>query len=123
MEDLLNTYKVDVFLNGHTHNSERTLPVRHNTPFPSADNVTFHNPPAPIYITAGSPGDIEVMGTEFLRKPDWSATQIPAWDKAHKVPYHRAGYGLIDIQGTRLHYRLVSSLTGEALDEMILIKS
>eukprot|EP00756_Hemistasia_phaeocysticola_P043896 Hpha_TRINITY_DN17478_c0_g1::TRINITY_DN17478_c0_g1_i1::g.85822::m.85822 len=61
LESLLLNYNVDLFLSGHEHSYERTLPVRNFTVPPSAQGKTgpgqvFVSPGAPVHLMVGTGG-------------------------------------------------------------------
>jgi predicted MPP superfamily phosphohydrolase len=61
IEDLLYDYQVDLYIDGHVHNYQRTTAVYNNTPLETTSDVEFGyiDPKAPIYITTGGPGSDE----------------------------------------------------------------
>lgn len=61
LESLLYNNAVDLYINGHVHNYQRTTPVYNGTALETASDVEFLylNPKAPIYITTGGAGTNE----------------------------------------------------------------
>eukprot|EP00359_Climacostomum_virens_P000879 CAMPEP_0204896924 /NCGR_PEP_ID=MMETSP1397-20131031/449_1 /ASSEMBLY_ACC=CAM_ASM_000891 /TAXON_ID=49980 /ORGANISM="Climacostomum Climacostomum virens, Strain Stock W-24" /LENGTH=360 /DNA_ID=CAMNT_0052064609 /DNA_START=49 /DNA_END=1128 /DNA_ORIENTATION=+ len=61
IEGLLYQNNVDLFIDGHVHNYQRTTAVYNGTSAESASDVEYAyvNPKAPIYITTGGPGNDE----------------------------------------------------------------
>jgi hypothetical protein len=60
LEDVLYNHKVDLFIDGHVHNYQRTTAVYNGTSMESSDvEHIYLNPKAPIYITTGGVGNNE----------------------------------------------------------------
>ncbi|HEY6950065.1 MAG TPA: metallophosphoesterase [Nitrososphaeraceae archaeon] len=59
---LFDTYGVDLVLQAHNHNYQRTYPITFNNPSPSYPTISdkqkynFSNPKAPIFVTVGTAG-------------------------------------------------------------------
>ena len=106
LEPYIKAAGVDLFLTGHQHQYERTLPVFNGTVYakPGA-NSSFVAPGAPIYVVQGTSGAF-VSG-------DWMEPQ-PAWSGFRQgVSY---GYGKLRISGSsKLTYDWVS-IDGTVLD-------
>ena len=64
MEDLLYEWGVDIVLNGHVHNYERTHPVYRGS---------LEDPCAPVYAVIGDGGNHEGAELEWYPQPEWSA--------------------------------------------------
>ena len=58
LEPLFHEFKVDLYVNGHVHNYQRTSPVYQGIPVTLGDaySSTYINPSAPVYVTTGGPG-------------------------------------------------------------------
>ena len=108
LEPLYLQYGVDLVLNGHEHNYERTHPVANDVPS-STDPSSYGNPGAPIYIVEGRGGEgLYSTGNSF----PWSAARF---DQAN-------GYTRIDIEGDVLTSTAFRIDTGQAIDSFSLIK-
>mmetsp|Transcript_32677 Transcript_32677/g.56807 ORF Transcript_32677/g.56807 Transcript_32677/m.56807 type:complete len:407 (+) Transcript_32677:139-1359(+) len=61
LENMLYENGVDLYINGHVHNYQRTTAVYNNTPIETPSDVekAYLNPDATIYITTGGPGNDE----------------------------------------------------------------
>ena len=68
MEDLLFKYGVDLFVNGHEHDYERSWPVYNGT----SDQSNI-DPKGTIYIVSGSAGSVELHEPFTRPQPEWSA--------------------------------------------------
>merc|ERR1712117_732266 len=91
---LMEKYNVDLYLNGHTHNYERTYPVAKNKRDEAAEFHLYKNPKHPVYVTAGGPGDIEILGDRFIGgPPPWSAIQLPTENPQSPASDSRVGFG------------------------------
>jgi len=72
LESILQTGKIDLVLNGHVHDYERFAPMNKGVPdYSSASNGnhTFTHPKYPIYISCGSPGNNEGLGSKSSMQP------------------------------------------------------
>mmetsp|Transcript_36729 Transcript_36729/g.77972 ORF Transcript_36729/g.77972 Transcript_36729/m.77972 type:complete len:362 (+) Transcript_36729:3-1088(+) len=94
LEPLLFKYGVDIFMNGHEHNYERSFPLYQN----KSDRSTV-NPKATIYAVSGAAGSRE-MHEPFTRKqPSWSAFRSNTF-----------GYTVLTVCNyTHLHWQQVST--------------
>jgi len=125
LEPLMVKYGVDLYLTGHTHNYERTLPVMKNVPTNTYSNNVYVNPSAPVHIQSGSPGDTEIMSPRgFIHPaPAWSMKRIQSWDKLYEVPYARAGFGYLNFfNSTTLRFQFIESSDAKVLDEFWIVK-
>lgn len=68
MEEVLFKYGVDLFINGHEHDYERSWPVYNDTSDQS--NV---NPKGTIYVVTGAAGSSELHEPFTREQPEWSA--------------------------------------------------
>jgi len=112
LEPYIKQYGVDLFLTGHEHQYERTLPVFNGTVFSTGGgNATFISPGAPIYVVQGTSGAF-VSGDWEEPQPSWSAFR-------EGVSY---GYGKMRVQGgSRLTYQWIS-IEGKVLDAFTILK-
>ena len=68
LEQTLFEHGVDLFVNGHEHNYERTYPV-----FKSKSDRSNVNPKATIYVVSGAAGSQEMHEPFTKPQPEWSA--------------------------------------------------
>ena len=68
LEQTLFDYGVDLFVNGHEHNYERTYPV-----FKSKSDRSNVNPKATLYVVSGAAGSQEMHEPFTKPQPEWSA--------------------------------------------------
>ena len=68
LEGILFEHGVDLFVNGHEHNYERTYPV-----FESKSDRSNVNPKATIYVVSGAAGSQEMHEPFTKPQPEWSA--------------------------------------------------
>jgi hypothetical protein len=101
-EPLFKKYKVDLVLQGHEHEYERTHAIYNGTiiTMPSGpDNATYVNPGAPIYVVQGASG--------AMQEESW-LSPIPAWSAVHMQNVY--GYGRMAITGgTSLNYTFIDT--------------
>ncbi|CAG9313231.1 unnamed protein product [Blepharisma stoltei] len=78
LETLFYDYNVDLYVNGHVHNYERTTPVYKGNKMKSGGSGnTYIDPLATIYVTTGGPGsDSSNSDVATKNAPNWLA----AWD-------------------------------------------
>jgi acid phosphatase type 7 len=69
IEGLVNKYHVDVVLQAHKHNYERSYPVYKSVP----TQMDYEDPEAPMYYVVGTAG--RGKNDDFLSPPEWSAHQ------------------------------------------------
>lgn len=115
LEDIIFEAGVDLFIQAHVHNYERTSPVYKNTTISSEqDGENFHvNPNAPIYITDGSAGSKYGHNDPAPERPaEWSRHVIDEF-----------GYGRLCVSnGTHLYYEQFSSISFQVVDFVWIIK-
>ncbi|EGC29313.1 hypothetical protein DICPUDRAFT_93173 [Dictyostelium purpureum] len=70
--ELFQTYNVDLYLAGHSHAAELTLPTYKQTPIGS-----FENPGATIHLTLGAAGNQEGLDYNYVEPaPLWSSFRV-----------------------------------------------
>ncbi|KAK5576321.1 hypothetical protein RB653_007462 [Dictyostelium firmibasis] len=80
--ELFQNYNVDIYLAGHTHAYERTVPVYQQSPIGSYDY-----PGGTVHFTIGTPGNQEGLDHNWiLPAPSWSASR-----------YGELGYGQLNV--------------------------
>ncbi|KAF4315244.1 hypothetical protein JM18_004992 [Phytophthora kernoviae] len=115
-ESLLIKYKVDVVLMGHEHYYERQVPIANNTAVMdgvSADNKTYVNPQAPVYILTGAAGNIEGIDPAPENSAPWNA----AFD------YTNFGFSTLEANRTMLSWKFIKSSDESVLDEFVMWKT
>lgn len=76
-EDLLYSYRVDLYVNGHIHNYQRTAPVyrsKTNYNFEREILLDYSNPKATLYVTDGGAGPDDGNIKINWDAPKWFAT-------------------------------------------------
>jgi hypothetical protein len=74
LESWFKQYKVDLFVNGHVHNYQRTAPVYQGQITSAFDDYssTYINPASTIYVTTGGPGsDGSNSKVDWTNAPNW----------------------------------------------------
>ncbi|KAN0022032.1 hypothetical protein ACTFIU_004186 [Dictyostelium citrinum] len=108
LENLLYKYNVDMFISGHTHSSERTLPTYNGQPM-----GTYSNPKATIHITVGTGGNSE--GNQHHWYPQ------PVWSSGYRISDN--GFGLMNfINSTTLSWQFVANINNTIIDEIFITK-
>ncbi|KAM9991383.1 hypothetical protein ACTFIZ_004790 [Dictyostelium cf. discoideum] len=70
--ELFQNYNVDIYLAGHTHAYERTVPVYQQSPI-----GTYEYPGGTVHFTIGTPGNQEGLDHNWiLPAPSWSASRF-----------------------------------------------
>jgi len=120
IEDIINQYKVDLYVSGHVHAYERMLPIKQGrvAPFqqPLGDTNFKYivNPQAPVFVVQGMAGhegddeDGKVYGMKSF---------------SVKVDTQYSFIALHSLNSTHLHVENINSGHGKATDEFYLIKS
>jgi hypothetical protein len=88
-ETLFNTYGVDIYVNGHSHLYDRTLPIYNNVIDPNG----YNNPNAPMYLTNGAGGHFAGLDTPSAIMPytvynqalDYAWTTLEFLNSTHMV--------------------------------------
>ncbi|GAB9476419.1 Calcineurin-like phosphoesterase [Globisporangium polare] len=115
-EELFIKYGVDVVVAGHEHAYERNFPIARSTPIRtgvSADNNTYVNPKAPVYITTGAAGNVE----NHASKPKTSVL----WNAASD--YSNWGVSMLSVTRVSLEFKFVASANQAVLDRFIITKN
>eukprot|EP01130_Rhizamoeba_saxonica_P001709 TRINITY_DN11571_c0_g1_i1.p1 TRINITY_DN11571_c0_g1~~TRINITY_DN11571_c0_g1_i1.p1 ORF type:complete len:511 (-),score=111.60 TRINITY_DN11571_c0_g1_i1:53-1444(-) len=106
LEHILIKYNVDLVIQGHKHDYERTWPVNSANPIKSYDNPKY-----PTYVVSGCGGNREGTTSFPSQRPDWSAVAIKDW-----------GYGLITIgNNTHMDWKFYTSSNNELRDQFTLV--
>jgi len=109
LEPLLYKYKVDLVVQAHNHDYERSLPVYQGVP----TSTNYDNPTAPVYVVSGAAGNKEGLRTDF-------DTTLPPYTVTYLETY---GLGFFQTVGaTELHWQFVSQ-KGEVLDHFEIKRS
>jgi hypothetical protein len=88
-ETVFNTYGVDLYVNGHSHLYDRTLPIYNNVIDPNG----YNNPSAPMYLTNGAGGHFAGLDTPSAIMPytvynqalDYAWTTLEFLNSTHMV--------------------------------------
>jgi len=114
LEDLFYSAGVDLYINGHLHDYQRTTPVYRGDPINTPLDIEFGygNAEAPIYVTTGGPGNDE---------PQVKITPDADWYGAGTDEY---AYGRIRVyNNTHLYWEQWLSETEVLADSFWVIKS
>ncbi|XP_041376911.1 acid phosphatase type 7-like isoform X2 [Gigantopelta aegis] len=110
LEDLLYEQKVDVYMSGHNHQYERSLPVYRQR----AVQEDYKNPKAPVYIVNGGAGNPDFNDPTFEPRIPWRGSDEPTFD---------TGYLLFQPTSTQLRFQYMASRSNEVLDRFTITKS
>mmetsp|Transcript_18328 Transcript_18328/g.70799 ORF Transcript_18328/g.70799 Transcript_18328/m.70799 type:complete len:531 (+) Transcript_18328:49-1641(+) len=108
IEDLINEYGVDLVVQAHVHDYERTLPVYNGT----VTNTNYDNPSAPTYVVAGTGGNREGTTGDYPADP-------PAWSQFYST---KLGFGHITLTANSLHWQYYDTYDGQYIDEFTITK-
>lgn len=110
-EPFLKEFNVDLFLAGHVHVYERTLPVYDNVVYNDyEDRSVYVNPSAPVHVTIGTAGAAIVDLWEI--EPDWLAFRQRSY-----------GFGYMDVHNaTALTMHFVCNAASGISDTFTIIK-
>lgn len=115
-EPLFAKYGVHVYLAGHQHGYERTVPVRDSKP--AAGGTT--------YIVAAIPGGGCGITADWpTPRPSWNAARFPEtspWLDSHDITAEKAdlGYGILEVNETALAWRMVLAESGKVVDRVVM---
>jgi len=106
VEDMFMKYNVDLVINAHVHDYERTAPVWRGTVFPAGK--------APVYIVNGIAGNREGL-------QGWGKGPFPSWSL---VRIQEFGYCELNFWNqTHLEWQMIADKDGSILDDMWLVKT
>lgn len=106
LENMIHSNKVDMVIQAHLHNYERTLPVYKHVP-----ELNYKSPRAPVYTVVGTGGNREGTGGFTSRKPEWSVTRLASW-----------GHTVMEANSTTLEWTFYDVTGSTVLDHFILEK-
>ena len=116
LESWFKQYKVDLYVNGHVHNYQRTAPVYQGRVTSGYDSYasTYINPQSTVYVTTGGPGS---DGTNS--KVDW--TDAPDWLVTGEEDY---SFSLMNVfNSTHLFWQQLKSKNNALTDSFWIIKT
>ncbi|HEY6536546.1 MAG TPA: metallophosphoesterase [Candidatus Nitrosocosmicus sp.] len=112
-QPLFDQYQVDFVLHGHSHNMQRTLPIKYggldNDPVITASGLDFSQDHGQIYIVSGAGGVELSKFTEPINK--WTSFAY----------YEEYGYNILVIQGKKTDV-FAKSNDGKVLDQFTVTK-
>ncbi|EGG17548.1 hypothetical protein DFA_08544 [Cavenderia fasciculata] len=108
IEKLLYQYNVDVYISGHSHVYERSLPV-----FDKTIKGTYEDPKATVHIVVGTGGAQEAILSNWLPQPHWSSG----------VRISSAGYGMLSVlDNNQLNFEFYGDYNNTAMDSFFMNK-
>ena len=116
LEALFKQYKVDLYVNGHVHNYQRTSPVYQGNVAVGGGLLgsTYVNPAATVYVTTGGPG-----ADDTNSKIDW--TNAPEWLVAGEEDY---SFSVVNVfNTTHLYWQQLKSKNNVLTDSFWIIKT
>lgn len=113
LEDVLNQYGVDVYINGHNHQYERTFPVYHE----KAIQHNYLDPKAPVYIVNGAAGNIHPNDPSYL------PSALVPWRAAHGTGFETSWLQLHVYNATVLTFESILSSNSSVLDSFSIRRS
>ena len=124
---LFDKYDVDLVLQGHNHNYQRSYPIEYKTTnvlsnsktkttppiITDTNNTNYNNPKGPIFVTVGTGGEYE-RGYKLIGKAPYIASQ-------------HVGYGILDVDvinnGKTLDSKFYEDVDGIVKDQFTITKS
>ena len=114
LESLFYQFKVDLYVNGHIHNYQRTCPVYQGKVMNTATGNTYINPKATIYVTTGSAGtDSTNTNINLTNPPEWLITGDDSYSFSSLNVYN----------ATHLHWQQIKSKNNNIIDDFWIIKN
>ncbi|KAJ9438731.1 Purple acid phosphatase 23 [Diplonema papillatum] len=130
LEELLLEYHVDLFLAGHEHAYERTLPINNLVPTvarpptrkPAGTTDRYINPTAPIHIMAGSGGGSPDSDWRDYSAFNWTVVRSDDFENLSDRPY---GFLVFTMSGdrTKLSGAYVNVVKNHTYDRFEIVKS
>ncbi|GAM24220.1 hypothetical protein SAMD00019534_073950, partial [Acytostelium subglobosum LB1] len=109
MEDILYTYNVDIYLSGHVHSYERTLPISKNVTM-----GTYAAPRATIHCVIGMGGNPGGEVAAF-------STPAPEWSTGPRI--NDTGYSTMTFaNATHLHWKFFDNANNSLVDSVWIVK-
>eukprot|EP01090_Pellita_catalonica_P014122 TRINITY_DN3520_c0_g1_i1.p1 TRINITY_DN3520_c0_g1~~TRINITY_DN3520_c0_g1_i1.p1 ORF type:complete len:286 (+),score=41.25 TRINITY_DN3520_c0_g1_i1:593-1450(+) len=105
-EPLFHKYKVDLVMQAHVHNYERSYPVYQG----KVTSKSYDNPSAPVYVVNGAAGCREGLAS-FSPPPPFSAVQLKMF-----------GFAELEITPQSLHYSFIADSAGKVADSFTITK-
>lgn len=109
IEPLIHEYSVDLVIQAHVHDYERTYPVYNNT----LVTKSYDNPGAATYVVVGTGGNREGNGNgdNFGNPEDWSAANS-----------NDIGFAFMNITNSTLEWNFFSSYQNQIIDSFTITK-
>ena len=109
IEDVLYTNKVDLVIQAHEHDYERSLPVYKT----NVQSMNYTNCPAPVYVVNGAAGNREKNS-----KPPGGPSYWPkGLNRTNLV-----SFGYIKINTNNVTWKQILSANEEILDQFVIVK-
>eukprot|EP01098_Paradermamoeba_levis_P006724 TRINITY_DN2792_c0_g4_i2.p1 TRINITY_DN2792_c0_g4~~TRINITY_DN2792_c0_g4_i2.p1 ORF type:complete len:310 (+),score=91.61 TRINITY_DN2792_c0_g4_i2:513-1442(+) len=112
LEEIFHDNQVDLYLSGHNHNYERSLPV-YKEQAVSTDPHTYINPNATIYIVDGAAGNIELNDPTWMPNIKWRASHSKGFE---------FGYARMTISKTSLEWTFFNDKDKSITDQFTIKK-
>jgi len=115
IEATLLTHRVDLVLQAHEHDYERSWPTANGQP----TQANYTAPAAPVYVVNGAGGNREKNELPPGDQP-WS---VPADASSGLHPQTaNVSFAIVRVAGEQLVYQQIDSESGERIDEFAIIK-
>ena len=121
-EPLFEEFGVDLYLAGHQHGYERSVPVVNKNISPAPPTAAGTRGNGTVHIVAAVPGGGCGITADWANTSNFTVAQWPTdgspWNDRHDGPEEQAslGYGLLDATPAELHWAFVLSETGRLVD-------
>ena len=114
LEKLIYDSDVDLYINGHVHNYQRTTPIHKGEAVASSSTSLFVNPGAPVYVTAGGSGcDEGNSNLDASPCGDWWATGTTDYSFGYLSVYN----------ATHLGYKQYTVSPTSLFDQFLVVKT
>eukprot|EP01133_Synstelium_polycarpum_P020365 gene20365-24435_t len=109
LESVFFKYNVDLFIAGHSHSYERTMPTYNNQV-----QGDYSNPQATIHVTIGTAGNQEGLVNGWIDAPVWSTGQR----------LEQNGYGIVNVaNATHMQWQFILDSDNSVADEEWIVKN
>ena len=113
LEDILHQYHVDVYVNGHNHQYERSYPVYKE----NATQTNYVDPQATVYVVNGAAGNIHPNDPSYL------PSALAPWRAAHGYGFETSWLKLSVFNSSVITFESILSSNSSVIDYFTIQRS
>jgi len=117
IQELFETFRIDVYFAGHVHTYERMFPISSNTTYEVQDDSVYTNPQHPVYVVSGAAGTQTTL--------DSSTSEIIKNNPVLPTVVSSGGYSFSSFRVfnfTHLELTQIDVSTGKTVDSFYIVK-